>query len=351
MLFSIGLSLISMALVIYFTWTPDGFEFVRLKRIPGLIIAFFVGLLRIFFAVAKIRYLADKEISWMGATRVILTWDFASAITPSTIGGAPVATYAMTRENISLGKSGAVILYGVLLDQLFYVLVIPVLVILGFYMEVIPEDIGWVGSGAMFLVYTILLAYAFILAYGLLVNPESLRKVVSVVFRLPFLSRMRDKVEGELDSLVLFSSNISKKPKSFLFNAFILSTLSWLAKATIPTIVVLSFLPANELLSFLRSLAMTFAGLFMPTPGGSGGMEGLFVIFQGPLFDRAVFIGISVFMWRLFTYYQSIGLGMLVLTWYMKPINKELKSMDEIRGGDLSVDKEFEHSGEINSKI
>ncbi len=308
-----------MALVIYFTWTPDGFEYVRLKRLPGLIIAFLVGLLRIWFAAAKMRYLSDKELSWMGALRVVLTWDFGSAITPSTIGGAPVATYAMTRENISLGKSGAVMLYGVLLDQLFYVIMIPVLIIAGIYFEVIPDSTGWVGTGAMFLIYTILLGYAFILAYGLLINPESLRKVVKIVFNLPLLNRMKDKVESEIDSLVKFSGEISRKPKRFLFNAFALSTLSWLAKVALPTIVVLSFLPADELLSFLRSFAMTFAGLFMPTPGGSGGAEALFVVFQGPLFDRTVFIGISVFMWRLFTYYQSIGFGMLVVTWYMKP--------------------------------
>ncbi|HAC14365.1 MAG TPA: TIGR00374 family protein [Bacteroidetes bacterium] len=329
MFFSIALSVISMGLVIYFTWTPDGFHYIRLKRLPGIMIALVVALLRIWLSAAKMRYLADKELTWMGAIRVILTWDFASAITPSTIGGAPVATYAMKRENISLGKSGAITLYGVLLDQLFYVLVIPFLIIAGFYIEVIPEGLGFVGSGAMFLVYAILLAYAFVLAYGLLVNPNSLRRVAGFVFKLPFLNRLKDKVDSELDTLVSFSSKISSKPKSFLFNAFLISTLAWLAKIALPTIVVLSFLPANEFLSLMRSFAMNFAGFFVPTPGGSGGMEGLFVVFQGPLFDRTVFIGISVFVWRVLTYYLSIGLGMMVMTWYMKPINQELANFDE----------------------
>jgi glycosyltransferase 2 family protein len=328
MFFSIALSVLSMAIVIYFTWTPDGFQHIRLKRLPGLMIAISVTLLRIGFSAWKMRYLADKELTWMGALRVVLTWDFASAITPSTIGGAPVATYAMTREHISLGKSGAIMLYGVLLDQLFYVLMIPILIIAGFYMEVIPDDIGVVGNGAMFIVYAILLAYAFVLAYGLLVNPNSLKRVAGVVFSLPLLRRLKQKVESELDTLVSFSSKLSQKPRSFLIKAFGISTLAWLAKVSLPTIVVLSFLPANELLSFLRSFAMTFAGFFMPTPGGSGGMEGLFVLFQGPLFDKTVFIGISVFVWRVLTYYLSIGLGMMVMTWYVKPINQELASHD-----------------------
>lgn len=324
MFFSIALSVLSMAIVIYLTWTPDGFQHIRLKRLPGLTIALAVTLLRIWLSAWKMRFLSDNELTWMGAVRVVLTWDFASAITPSTIGGAPVATYAMTREHVSLGKSGAIILYGVLLDQLFYVMMIPILIIAGFYMEVIPDDIGVIGSGAMFIVYAILLFYAFVLAYGLLVNPQSLKKVAATVFSLPILNRMKDKVDSELDTLVSFSSKISQKPKAFLIKAYGISTLSWLAKVALPTIVVLSFLPANELLSLMRSFAMSFAGFFIPTPGGSGGMEGLFVVFQGPLFDRDVFIGISVFVWRLLTYYLSIGLGMMVMSWYVKSINEDL---------------------------
>lgn len=63
---------------------------------------------------------------------------------------------------------------------------------------------------------------------------------------------------------------------------------------------------------------MMLASLFMPTPGGSGGLEGLFVIFQGPLFENKGFIGIAVFMWRVISFYITIGLGMWVLSWYLK---------------------------------
>jgi uncharacterized membrane protein YbhN (UPF0104 family) len=51
-------------------------------------------------------------------------------------------------------------------------------------------------------------------------------------------------------------------------------------------------------------------------------VEGLFALFQGPLFDRPEFIGIAIFIWRLFTFYISIGFGMLVLTWYVNPANR-----------------------------
>jgi glycosyltransferase 2 family protein len=316
---SIGLSLFTLGLVMYYTWTPGGFDHIQFKRLPGLVLAFFVVILRLWLQAAKFRILSDRTLSWPSAFRVVITWDFASAITPSTIGGGPFAVYAMTREHLPLGKSGAIVLYGVLLDQLFYVMIIPILVVLGFYYEVIPEEIGWLGTGAMFLIYSILLGYAFLLSYGLLVNPRSLRNVIGWCTKLPFLRNKRRKLIVETAGLVSFSNQLRNKSSSFLMKAFLVSTLGWLARISLASIVVLSFLPADVLLTFLRSFAMTFAGLLVPTPGGSGGAEALFLVFQGPLIFRPVFIGVAIFMWRLYTFYLSIGFGVFAMTWYMKP--------------------------------
>jgi len=306
-----------MAIVIYVTYTPGILEYLKPKRLPGLFIALAVSVLRIWFVAAKIRYLAEKSISWIQSFRVVLAWDFTSAITPSTIGGAPMATYAMSKEGLSLGQSTAIILYGVLLDQMWFALSIPILLVAGIYYEVVPENIGLVGQASMFLLYIGLLAYASLLAYGVLKNPSVLKKIVTTVFKLPFLRRWRETVASEAENLEEYSYELRKKPPSFLLKAFFLSTMSWICRIALPTIVILSLLPANEILSLLRSLAMNLAFLIMPTPGGSGGVEGLFAIFQGPLIDRTAFIGLAVFLWRIISYYISIGLGMMATTWYI----------------------------------
>ncbi len=314
---SVSLSVVATAIVLYFTYTPEGFEYVRLKRMPGLVIAAFVLFLKIWFTAAKIRYLADSNLSWAGAFRIVITWDFASAITPSTIGGAPLGIYAMTREHIPLGKASAITLYSLLLDQMFYVMIIPILLVSGIYLEVIPDNTGIIGKSAMGVVYLSLLGYGLVLAYGVLVNPASLKKAVKVLFKLPYLNRYYDPVERELDNLVNTSEGLRKKPLSFLLTAYVLASLAWMARACLPAIVVLSFLPAEEVLLFLRSFAMSLASLFMPTPGGSGGVEALFVIFLGPLIDREAFIGIATFMWRFITFYSLIGIGIMVMSWYL----------------------------------
>jgi uncharacterized protein (TIRG00374 family) len=247
----------------------------------------------------------------------MLSWDFTSSITPSTIGGAPMATYALTKEGFKLGQSTAIILYSVLLDQLWFALAVPILLFAGMFYEVVPNNTGMVGHASMALLYIGLLSYAGLMTYGVLINPDAIKKVVNKVFNLPFLRRWKDSVTGEVDNLVAYSHELRKKPKSFLLKTFFFSTMSWLARIALPTIVVLSLLPADVILSVLRSLAMNLAFLIMPTPGGSGGVEGLFAIFQGPLMDRKAFIGLAVFAWRVISYYITIGFGMLATTWYI----------------------------------
>jgi uncharacterized protein (TIRG00374 family) len=324
---SISLSVVATAVVLYMTYTPEGFEHVRLKRVPGLIIACFVLFLRIWFTAAKIRFLAGRTISWAGAFRIVLSWDFASAVTPSTIGGAPLGIYAMTREHIPLGKASAITMYTLLLDQIFNVMIIPVLIIAGLYVEIIPNALGIVGESAMALVYISLLGYGLVLAYGVLINPEALKKGVALLFKLPGLRNSWAKVEKELDGLVETSDFLRKQPLSFLLNAYFLSSMAWLCRGALPAIVVLSFLPADEITLFLRSFAMSLATLFMPTPGGSGGVEALFVLFLGPLFDREAFIGIAAFIWRVITFYGIIGIGIMVVSWYLN--NAVVKSFSD----------------------
>ena len=320
-----------MAGVIYYTYTPGVLDNLAAKRMPGLGIALVVSFLRVWFTAAKFRVLSEKKVSWLGVFRIVLTWDFTSAVTPSTIGGAPMATYAMTKEGLNLGEATAIILFSVLLDQIWFAIAIPILLVAGIFYEVVPPEVGMVGEASMIILYLILLSYASLLAYGVLVNPAAIKKVVKAVFKLPFLNRWQDKISAEAENLEGYSHQLRKKPVSFLLKAFFYSTMSWLARIALPTIVILSLLPAPEILSVLRSLAMNLTFLVIPTPGGSGGVEGLFVVFQGPLLFmspsliaesvRESFIGLALFLWRIISYYITIGIGAAATIWY---INKQV---------------------------
>lgn len=316
-LVSLTLSLVGMGVVVYLTYSPGILEYLAFKRMPGLVIALAVTFLRVWLVATKIQFLSEGDLNWSAALRIALTWDFASAVTPSTIGGAPVATYAMTREGMQLGKSTALVLYGVLLDQFWYAMAVPILLVTGIWYEVIPPEIGFVGAATMVLIYTGLLLYGGLLAYGLLVRPSAIGNLIRWVFRLPVLRKYQETMMEEASHLEEYSGELKKKSYSFIGKAFFLSTMAWLCRIAAPVIVILSLLPGPEILLILRSLAMNLASLVIPTPGGSGGVEGLFALFLGPLIEREAFIGLALFLWRVIAYYISIGLGIVATTWYV----------------------------------
>lgn len=315
---SLSISLLALAAIVYWTYAPGILDDLKPKRLPGLLIALMVSFLRIGFMAAKLRFLSENVLTWMGALRVSLIWDFASLVSPSTVGGAPAATVAMTYEKMPLGKSTALTLYTVLLDQIWFAISIPVLIFLGLFLDIIPDNVGSLGEGIMLVVYVLLLGYAGILTYAVLFNPRALSLALSKIFSLSFLRKHKPKIDAQAEILEASATELGNKPAKFVLIAFLFAGVVWLARIWIASIVLLSFGPADVLLSFLRSFAMQLAGFFIPTPGGSGGIEGLYALFMGTLLDNEAYIGLAVFMWRIIGHYVSLGLGMWAAFWYVR---------------------------------
>ena len=77
----------------------------------------------------RIRVLTSKQISWRNSFDVIMLWEFASAITPSVVGGSGVALYILNKEGLSPWKSTTIVMITALLDELFYVITVPIVIL------------------------------------------------------------------------------------------------------------------------------------------------------------------------------------------------------------------------------
>ena len=58
----------------------------------------------------------------------------------------------------------------------------------------------------------------------------------------------------------------------------------------------------RHILFVLRTAGLWLAGLAMPTPGGSGGIEALYVLYLSPLLPEG-YGGPSLLVWRAIAYY------------------------------------------------
>jgi uncharacterized protein (TIRG00374 family) len=274
---------------------------------------------RDFGYVARIKALSENQLTWRQAFRVIMLWEFTSAVTPSSIGGTSVALMYVHKEGISIGKSSAMVMMTSLLDEVYFVIMFPILMFAIGIPELfdIEDSPGWT-HGMFWLAiigYTVKFAWVIALIYGMFVNPKGLGKLIFIIFKLPFLKRWKRGAVRALRDIELSSKELKFKKKSFWITAFVTTFVSWTSRYWIVNCLFLAFFPVYEghFLIFARQLVMWIAMLISPTPGGSGVAEIMFSKYLGEFIPFAGFAVALALLWRLVTYYPYLVIGALMV--------------------------------------
>lgn len=323
---------IGLIVAFYMLWeNTDWYEFKKIEwhwqMAFWLTVALLMMAIRDLAYMYRIRVLTDKQISWRNSFDVIMLWEFASAITPSVVGGTGVALYILNKEGLCAGKSTAIVLITAFFDELFYIITVPlVIVFIGtqylFPVELQKEIFGLIFSakGIFIIGYCFTLLLALIIIYGVFISPKTLKKLLVNIFKVKFLRRWQNKIEQVGDDIILTSKQL--KGKSFLFwlKAFFATILSWTARFWVVNFILLAFTSVDDhLLIYGRQLVMWVIMLISPTPGGSGIAE---FAFEGFLADFTPLglAGLMAVLWRLFSYYPYLFMGVIVLPRWLKKV-------------------------------
>lgn len=273
----------------------------------------------------RIRILTDKQLGWRQAFDVIMLWEFASSITPSIVGGSSIAIFIINRENIPLGRSTAVVMITAFLDELFYVLMVPLLLIIVGWSQLFPvalqkEFFGiTLGAREIFIVgYVFILILITLIWLGIFRFPQAAKRLIVSVFSIPFLKRWRRGAVDTGNDLITTSVELRSKPFSFWVKAFVATFLSWTARFWVVNFLILSFTLADlslldHFMIYARQLVMWVILLISPTPGGSGVAE---VAFSGFLQEFIIPSGLAIsigVIWRIISYYPYLLLGAIIL--------------------------------------
>lgn len=277
----------------------------------------------------RIRTLSDKGLSWLQSLRVIILWEFTSAITPSAIGGTSVAILYVTKEGINVGKSSAIVMATSVLDELYFVVMFPILLLL------IPDGrLFTVGSsvatGLMVVTltgYFMKLAWVLVLSYGLFINPKGLRWLIIKVFSLPILRRWKEAAIKAGDEVVVSAKELKYKPIKFWLKSILATFISWTSRYWVVNALFMAFFAVQDhFLIFARQLVMWIMMLVSPTPGGSGFAEFVFKEFLGEFIPVAGLTVVIALLWRLITYYLYLFVGVLVVPgWINNKFGKSRK--------------------------
>lgn len=293
----------------------------------------FVGL-RTFFYTWRIKALCDNDISWRQSLRIILLWEFASAISPSTVGGTAVAVVFLNKEGISVGRSTTVVLLTSFLDELYFVILFPLLLIFTgtsvLFINSGPASGSLLLNNLVILAvigYVIILAWVLIVGYGLFVNPRGISRLINSIFRLPFLNRWKEAAARAGNDIIESSRELKLKSAGFWLQAAGTTFLSWSFRYLVVNSILLAFFVFNEhLLIFTRQLVLWIMMIISPTPGGSGFAEIILGNYIADLIpaggDAAKSLSLAMaVLWRVVTYYPFLVAGAIIVpAWLQRKI-------------------------------
>jgi uncharacterized membrane protein YbhN (UPF0104 family) len=277
----------------------------------------------------RIRVLSDGHLTWRQSFNVTFLWEFASALTPSVVGGSGVAMFIIGREGIALGRATAIVLVTALMDELFYVIMVP-LVFLAVGMDrLFPESLDnafwgmpvrtifWAGYGFILLLVAIIF-------YSVFFRPRAFKWLLLRVFKLPFLRRWRPQVVKVGDDIEVTGVELRGKPKRFWAKAFGATCFSWASRFLVINLIAAAFFAVDDhLLLYARQLIMWVILLISPTPGSSGVAEIAFAGFFRDLLPAVGLIGAIAILWRLLSYYIYLFMGMVILPRWWKRTRAE----------------------------
>ncbi|MDR1346099.1 MAG: flippase-like domain-containing protein [Bacteroidales bacterium] len=328
-LFGVGFSVFSLL--------SSNFDFARLSgisfNIPCLVLAFAFMAVRDLCYIWRLRVLTDKQIGWRDAFQVIMLWEFASSVTPSMVGGSAFAIFFINAERVRLGKSTAIVMVTALLDELFYILMVAViLLVTGSSLFHISTAFNFNPMPYFIVGYIFIIVLTSIITVGLFAAPQGLKRVLTGIFSLPVLRRWRSQAEKTGDDIVVSSQEMKGQTWRYWLKAFGATAFSWTARFLVLNCLILAANPGMEfqlgqqVLIYAKQLIMWVILLISPTPGASGIAEFSFSAFFSDLFSGDMQHAVAL-IWRAVSYYPYLIVGLVVLPLWLSKLEKRRKSL------------------------
>ncbi|MDE6808592.1 MAG: flippase-like domain-containing protein [Muribaculaceae bacterium] len=286
----------------------------------------FLALLAVFardFGMAwRFRILTDGDLRWSRAANVTMLCEFTSAITPTSVGGSALSMIFLNREGINIGRATTLTMTTLFLDQLFFVISIPVMFLFVPYKDLFGFGTREFIDGVkivFWIIYGIIALWAVILFLGIIARPKAIRQFLIWLFSFKLLRRWLPSVTELADNMVLTAHSLRNRNFRWWLRGFAATAFSWTGRYLVVNALFLGFVPeASQITVFARQFVVWELLMFSPTPGGSGLSEWLFKEYYGDLISGAGVVFVLAIMWRLLSYYIYLIAGIFLLPSFLK---------------------------------
>lgn len=319
------LILVLASLIVIYIVLKDNFieiiDAISKVNIWWVIFSCFLVLIYWFFqtlCLSAIASTTEKKPSFKTMFKSMIACNFFSAITPSATGGQPFQIYYLNKTGVDLGTATNLVVEQSTLYQIALVIMALVAIILNSFFDFFPSDLllkklVLIGFAVNFIVIAIL-AY---ISFGKKSNKFLILKFINFLHKIKIIKdkeKMINKAEGAIDKFYVSAHNLNGN-KSVLIQGIIYNFIGLAFLYITPLVVAYSlgdYTSLNIMTTLVASAYVMLIGVFVPIPGGSGGIEFAFISFFGFYITGSTLLAMLL-IWRFVTYYISILIGGLVL--------------------------------------
>lgn len=294
------------------------------RAILCILLAFLFMFGRDFGMSWRFRALTDHKLPWRSAFEVDFLCEFTSCITPSAVGGSSMGGVFLYTKGLEFGRATTLMMTTLFLDELFFVIACPIIVLLTPAGELFSPGEGAFNHGlkiTFWIVYTVLFCWTLILFAGIIWRPEWVKKLLNKVTSFKWTSKWHDKALELGDNMIATSRELKSKPFRFWLEVFCGTALSWTSRYLVVNALFLGFVAtadSAQWLIFAREFVLWIVLNVSPTPGGSGLSEWLFSEYYGDLVSSAGMALILAIFWRIISYYVYLVIGAIIIPGWLK---------------------------------
>lgn len=272
----------------------------------------------------RFRALTDRKLSWKSAWTADMMCEFTNCITPSAVGGSSLGPVFLNAEGIEFGRATTLMLTTLFMDELFFVVSCPVIVLFTPASEIFNSGGADFTHGIKYTfwtVYSLITAWTFLLFLGIIWKPYWIQKVLGKIAGWRWLKKWKNNIIGLGSNMIATSKELQTKPFRFWLEVFCGTALAWTARYFVVNALFLGFLPNTDPYQWVilaRQFVIWVVLMVSPTPGGAGLSEWLFSNYYGDLVTTAGMALILAVFWRLITYYLYLIIGVCVTPSWLK---------------------------------
>lgn len=327
-------TLLGVGVVAYLLWKQ--FDWNELKQIDwSFSVLFWIGIaiciyiLRHLILSWRLRLLSENFFSWRKSIELIFIWEFASSVSPTSIGGTAVALLLLAQEKLKSAKAITIVIYSIVLDTAFFILSFILLLIFIGPGIIGPDALSFSSMGkysfVFFSVMGLMLIYGSFLFYGLFIDPKRIKAFICLFGRIRWLKRYKKYLVKTGDGIISASYELSHKNWWYHVKVFTATGLAWIMRFAVVNAIIIGLISTiktdffSQVLLYGRNQNMYIQTAFTPTPGASGFSEIMF----GGLYADFVPVGVALLIaiiWRLISYYSYLFGGMIIVPNWIRKI-------------------------------